>query len=202
MVAAATAQEVNRLVLNVGSGEETSVREVANQVLAVTNSTAEVMYNPRTDPPTMEIKDDRALYWLEAPVKRVTGYDVVTPYFGREQGYIPSQGRIRRAIEETLDVSWCQIHSRAACIDNVARFAIDAHDAGSVADGRLAETPRHAAPDGAGAAPGDRVFVISAGAAVGRDGDPLDGSAHPRTGAQHHGLELSGRLQHRDPGVP
>ena len=50
MVAAATAQEVNRLVLNVGSGEETSVREVANQVLAVTNSTAEVMYNPRSDP--------------------------------------------------------------------------------------------------------------------------------------------------------
>ena len=35
-----------------------------------------------------------------------------------------------------------------------------------------------------------------------RDGDPLDGSAHPRAGAQHHGLELSGRLQHRDPGVP
>jgi UDP-glucose 4-epimerase len=50
MVAASTAQEVNRLVLNVGSGAETSVRELANQVLKVTNSNAEVMYNPRTDP--------------------------------------------------------------------------------------------------------------------------------------------------------
>jgi UDP-glucose 4-epimerase len=50
MVAASTAQEVNRLVLNVGSGAETSVRELAKQVLKVTNSNAEVMYNPRTDP--------------------------------------------------------------------------------------------------------------------------------------------------------
>jgi len=50
MLAAATAQEVNRLVINVGSGAETSVRELANQVLEVTNSNAEVMYNPRTDP--------------------------------------------------------------------------------------------------------------------------------------------------------
>jgi UDP-glucose 4-epimerase len=50
MVAASTAQEVNRLVLNVGSGDETSVRELANLVLKVTESNAEVMYNPRTDP--------------------------------------------------------------------------------------------------------------------------------------------------------
>jgi UDP-glucose 4-epimerase len=50
MVAAATAQEINRLVINVGSGTETSVRELANSVLEVTNSNAEVMYNPRTDP--------------------------------------------------------------------------------------------------------------------------------------------------------
>lgn len=47
--------------------------------------------------------NDRALLSLEAPVKRVTGYDVVTPYFGRELMYIPTPGRIRRAIEETLD---------------------------------------------------------------------------------------------------
>jgi len=33
----------------------------------------------------------------------VTGYDVVTPYFGREMMYLPSPQRIRRAIEETLD---------------------------------------------------------------------------------------------------
>ncbi|MBW2260607.1 MAG: alpha-ketoacid dehydrogenase subunit beta [Deltaproteobacteria bacterium] len=47
--------------------------------------------------------NDRALMHLEAPVNRITGYDVVTPYFGREMGYIPGPGRIRRGIEETLD---------------------------------------------------------------------------------------------------
>ncbi|MBU1706573.1 alpha-ketoacid dehydrogenase subunit beta [bacterium] len=47
--------------------------------------------------------NDKALMYLEAPVKRVTNYDVVTPYFGREMNFIPSPGRIRRAIEETLD---------------------------------------------------------------------------------------------------
>jgi pyruvate dehydrogenase E1 component beta subunit len=47
--------------------------------------------------------NDKALMYLEAPVKRVTGYDVVTPYFGRELNYIPSVGRARRGIEEALD---------------------------------------------------------------------------------------------------
>lgn len=47
--------------------------------------------------------NDRALMYLEAPVKRVTGFDVVTPYFGREKHYIPDAARIARAIEETLD---------------------------------------------------------------------------------------------------
>ena len=47
--------------------------------------------------------NDKALMYLEAPVNRVTGYDVPTPYFGRELDYIPSPGRIYRAIEETLD---------------------------------------------------------------------------------------------------
>jgi pyruvate dehydrogenase E1 component beta subunit len=47
--------------------------------------------------------NDQALMYLEAPVRRVTGYDVVTPYFGRELDYIPGPERIGRAIEETLD---------------------------------------------------------------------------------------------------
>ena len=37
-----------------------------------------------------------------APVARLTGYDVVTPYFGREKSYIPNAPRVARAIEETL----------------------------------------------------------------------------------------------------
>jgi pyruvate dehydrogenase E1 component beta subunit len=47
--------------------------------------------------------NDKALMHLEAPVRRVTGYDVSPPYFARENAYIPSPGRIARAIEETLD---------------------------------------------------------------------------------------------------
>jgi pyruvate dehydrogenase E1 component beta subunit len=47
--------------------------------------------------------NDKVLLHLEAPVKRVTGYDVVTPYFGREISYIPSAARIRRGLEETID---------------------------------------------------------------------------------------------------
>ncbi len=47
------------------------------------------------------INDDGLLY-LQAPVKRVAGYDVVTPYFGREEHFIPGPDRIRAAIEETL----------------------------------------------------------------------------------------------------
>jgi len=49
MVAAATAPGVERLRINVGSGTETSIRELANLVIQVTKSKAEVMYNPRTN---------------------------------------------------------------------------------------------------------------------------------------------------------
>lgn len=47
--------------------------------------------------------NDRELLYLEAPVKRVTGYDIVTPYFAREEAYIAGPERIVRGIEETLD---------------------------------------------------------------------------------------------------
>jgi len=47
--------------------------------------------------------NDNSLMYLEAPVKRITGYDVVTPYFGRELNYIPNQSRVLRAIEETIN---------------------------------------------------------------------------------------------------
>jgi pyruvate dehydrogenase E1 component beta subunit len=47
--------------------------------------------------------NDKSLMYLEAPVKRVTGYDVVTPYFGRENNYIPSSARILNAIEEIVN---------------------------------------------------------------------------------------------------
>jgi pyruvate dehydrogenase E1 component beta subunit len=47
--------------------------------------------------------NDRVLMWLEAPVARVTGYDVVTPYFSRELDYMPTPERVVAGIVETLD---------------------------------------------------------------------------------------------------
>ncbi len=61
---------------------------------------------PRSFSPASEIIatiNDRALMSLEAPVRRVTSYDVTVPYFGRENAYLPTAGRIRRGIEETLE---------------------------------------------------------------------------------------------------
>jgi pyruvate dehydrogenase E1 component beta subunit len=49
--------------------------------------------------------NDRVLMYLEAPVNRVTHYDVSTPYFQRELLYMPSVDRVRHAIAETLDFS-------------------------------------------------------------------------------------------------
>jgi UDP-glucose 4-epimerase len=48
MVAAATAGGINGLVLNVGSGTETSLRILSRLVIEVTGSQANVVYNPQT----------------------------------------------------------------------------------------------------------------------------------------------------------
>jgi UDP-glucose 4-epimerase len=61
MVAAATAPTVDRSVINVGSGTETSLRELVNLVLKVANSNAEVIYNPRTDPGVSRMCADLSL---------------------------------------------------------------------------------------------------------------------------------------------
>ena len=46
--------------------------------------------------------NDEALMYLEAPVARVTGFDVVTPNFIREKMYIPPVSRVETALRETL----------------------------------------------------------------------------------------------------
>jgi len=48
------------------------------------------------------VTDDEAFWRLVAPPRRVAGYDVVTPYFGREEKYLPDAPRIVRALEEVL----------------------------------------------------------------------------------------------------
>jgi UDP-glucose 4-epimerase len=48
MVAAATAPNVDGLVINIGSGKETSINELIRCVQEVTGSNAEVIHNPKT----------------------------------------------------------------------------------------------------------------------------------------------------------
>jgi pyruvate dehydrogenase E1 component beta subunit len=45
---------------------------------------------------------EKAFYSLEAPINRVTGFDVVIPSFSYEKAYIPSVNRIVRAARNTL----------------------------------------------------------------------------------------------------
>ena len=44
-----------------------------------------------------------ALMHLEAPIKRVTGYDVHFPYFARERAFLPNAERIAHAAREVLE---------------------------------------------------------------------------------------------------
>jgi UDP-glucose 4-epimerase len=49
MIAASTAPGVDQMTINVGSGVETSVRDLVKVVISVTGSEPEVVYNPRSD---------------------------------------------------------------------------------------------------------------------------------------------------------
>lgn len=46
---------------------------------------------------------EKGLLSLQAPIQRVTGYDVVVPYFKLEKQYLPSQKRILAAVHKTLE---------------------------------------------------------------------------------------------------
>ncbi|HWR64727.1 MAG TPA: NAD-dependent epimerase/dehydratase family protein [Bellilinea sp.] len=61
MLAASTAPEVNQLTINVGSGRETSVRDLTKLVISVTGSEPEVVYNPRSDRGTSRLCADLTL---------------------------------------------------------------------------------------------------------------------------------------------
>jgi UDP-glucose 4-epimerase len=72
MVAAATAPDVNGKIINVGSGTETSVRELVRVVLEITQSDAEVVYNPHTEPGVARMCADLGL------ARSVLGYQART----------------------------------------------------------------------------------------------------------------------------
>lgn len=46
---------------------------------------------------------EKSFLYLEAPVRRVTGFDVVIPLYQREQEYLPGVNRIMGAVRETLN---------------------------------------------------------------------------------------------------
>ncbi len=61
---------------------------------------------PRSFGPGAEIITrlmEKAFYYLEAPIQRVTGYDVIIPMFSRENAYIPDAQRILRGVKKALD---------------------------------------------------------------------------------------------------
>ena len=75
----------------------TSVRKTGRAVV--------VHEAPKTFGPGAEIVSrlvENSFYYLEAPVARVTGYDVVIPYFSRERAYLPNTGRIVREARKVL----------------------------------------------------------------------------------------------------
>ena len=45
---------------------------------------------------------EKSFYYLEAPIQRVAGYDVIFPSFGREQAYLPDATRIVHAARAAL----------------------------------------------------------------------------------------------------
>jgi len=60
---------------------------------------------PRSFGPGAEIVArlmEGAFYYLEAPIARVTGFDLIIPYFSREKWFIPSVRRIVDAARQTL----------------------------------------------------------------------------------------------------
>lgn len=61
MTAASTAPGINGLVINVGSGTETSVKDLIRLVLEVTGSRANVVYNPRASGGVSRMRADISL---------------------------------------------------------------------------------------------------------------------------------------------
>jgi pyruvate dehydrogenase E1 component beta subunit len=61
---------------------------------------------PRSFGPGAEIVSrlmEKAFYYLEVPIERVTGYDVIIPLFNRERAYLPNEQRILRAARKALN---------------------------------------------------------------------------------------------------
>ena len=77
LIAAATAPGINQTVINIGSGQETSIRALVRLVTAVTGAKTEIINNPRTSPGVSRMCADISL------ARERLGYQ---PRFSLEQG--------------------------------------------------------------------------------------------------------------------
>ncbi len=77
LIAAATAPGLNQMVINIGSGQETSIRNLVRLVTAVTGAKTEVISNPRTSPGVSRMCADISL------AREKLGYQ---PRFSLEDG--------------------------------------------------------------------------------------------------------------------
>ncbi len=62
---------------------------------------------PRSFGPGAEIISrlmEKSFWYLEAPIARVTGFDLIMPLYAYEQTYLPNADRVLRAARETLSV--------------------------------------------------------------------------------------------------
>lgn len=62
---------------------------------------------PRSFGPAAEIisrLNEDSFWYLEAPIKRVTGFDVIMPLFAYENAYLPDADRVVRGAREVLEV--------------------------------------------------------------------------------------------------
>ena len=80
--------------------------ELLSQSVRKTGRAVLIHEAPRSFGPGAEIVArlvEKAFLYLEAPVRRVTGFDVVIPLYQREREYLPGVDRIVRAARETLN---------------------------------------------------------------------------------------------------
>jgi len=79
--------------------------ELFTQSVKKTGRAVVVHEAPRSFGPGAEVITrimEKSFFYLEAPIARVTGYDVVIPLFAREHSYLPDAKRIVRAARKVL----------------------------------------------------------------------------------------------------
>lgn len=91
MIAASTTPNIDQQIFNIGSGKETSIRQLVELVLALTGNKAEVVENPRTDPGVARMCADLTL------AKEKLGYQ---PRVSLQEGLRLTLERDRRITRE------------------------------------------------------------------------------------------------------